>query len=234
MRIIFSQLQVATKQSSADMAGTLDDLAAPHGTLSIIANVAIPEMVRELGLPIDPAGSAVVDGKLAISFGSPFEFGISGRLTARGLRYRYDRLKVEDAEVRGNLTLSEDRVAIQGMTAQGLGANVTGQAALEHWRQLHVEGTIAGLDMRRAAGIVTDRPMAWNGILAGGFALDATLGQADTKARANLSINPSTGASGAPLQGHIDVSYDQAVGTIALGSSVVATLATRVELCGHS
>ncbi|MGH9593406.1 MAG: hypothetical protein ACRD5L_09975, partial [Bryobacteraceae bacterium] len=163
-RIMFSRLQIATKESSADLAGALEDMRAPHGTLSLTAKGAVAEMVRLLKLPIDPTGSAVLNGKLSVSFGPSFDFGITGRMTARGLRYRHERLKVEGAEVDGNIELNQDALVVRSMTAQVLGASIMGQAKLDHWRQLHLEGTIGGLDMRRAVGILTDRPVAWNGV----------------------------------------------------------------------
>jgi translocation and assembly module TamB len=116
------------------------------------------------------------------------------------------------------------------MTATALGANVAGQANLEHGQQFHLEGTIDGLDLRRGVGVVTDRPVAWSGTMAGTFSTDVTLGRRDAMARANLSVVPSSG--GMPIEGHLDAAYDQAAGTIALGSSSLATPATRVEVSG--
>jgi len=200
-RIVFSRLQLATKQSSADLAGTLDDIRSPHGTLSIIATGAVAELVRILKLPIDPAGSAVLDGKLSIAFGPPFDFGITGRLTAKGLRFRQDRLKIDGAEVRGDVTLSQDSLTLRNMTAQALGANVMGQLKLDHWRQLHVEGTIGSLDLRRTVGIMTERPVAWDGTLAGTFAVDTTLGRTNGVVQANMNIAPT--GRGASVQGQI-------------------------------
>ena len=89
---------------------------------------------------------------------------------------------------------------------------------------------MAGLDLRRAASLVTDRPVAWSGTMAGTLSADATVAKLDTKARANLTVVPST--AGMPIEGHLDVAYDQAAGTIALGSSSLATPATRLEVSG--
>jgi translocation and assembly module TamB len=146
------------------------------------------------------------------------------------LGYTQDRLKIRDAEVRGNLQLNRDRLTLEQMTAKALGANVAGRADLELGRQFHVEGMIDSLDLRGAAAILTDRPVAWSGTLAGTFSADTTVGQKDTMARANLSIVPAPG--GAPVEGHLDAAYDQAAGTVALGSSSFATPATRVEVSG--
>ena len=152
-----------------------------------------------------------------VAFDQPLTSILHGRVIARGLGYTQDRLKIRDAEVRGDLQLTRDRLTLRQMTAKVMGANIAGQANLEHGQQFHVEGTIDGLDLRRAASILTDRPVAWSGTMAGTFSTDATVGQRDAMARANLSIVPAPG--GTPVDGHLDVAYDQAAGTIALGSS---------------
>ena len=66
--------------------------------------------------------------------------------------------------------------------------------------------------------------------MAGTFSTDVTVGQPDAMARANLSIVSADG--GTPMDGHLDVAYDQAGGTVALGSSSFATPSTRVEVSG--
>jgi translocation and assembly module TamB len=229
-RIELPRVHVGTKESSADLSGTLDDPGAPHGTFAMKASVAVREAVRIFRLPIEPAGSASFDGQIAVAFTDPFTSSLRGRVIGRGLGYKQDRLKIQDAEVRGNLQFDRDRLTLNQMTAKALGADVVGMANLEQGRQFHVEGTVDGLDLRRAAAILTDRPVAWSGTMAGSFSTDATVGQRDSMARANLSIVPAAG--GSPVEGHLDVAYDQAAGTVALGSSVVATPATRVEVSG--
>ena len=192
-RIVLPRVHVATKESSADLSGVLDDPRTLHGTFAMKGNVAVREAVRIFGLPIEPTGSASFDGQVNVAFDQPLTSILQGRVIARGLGYTQDRLKIRDAEVRGELELTRDRLTLEQMTATVLGANVAGQANLEHGQQFHVEGTIDGLDLRQAATIFTDRPVAWSGTMAGTFSTDATVGQRDTMARANLSIVPATG-----------------------------------------
>jgi len=229
-RIVLPQVRVATKESSADLSGTLDDPRAPHGTFAMKANVAVREAVRIFRLPVEPTGSASFDGQVAVAFSDPFTSSLHGRVIARGLGYTQERLKIRDAEVRGDLQLTSDRLTLRDMTAQVQGAKIAGQANLEHARDFHIEGNIDGLDLRRAAAILTDRPVAWSGTMAGTFSADATLGRPDTRARANLDVRPAPG--GTAVEGHLEVAYDQAVGTVALGSSSFATAATRVGVSG--
>jgi len=229
-RIVLPRVHVATKESSADLSGTLDDPRAPHGTLAMKVNASVREAVRIFHLPVEPTGSAFFDGQVNVAFDQPLTSILHGRVTARGLGYTQDRLKIRDADVRGELQLSRDRLTLGQMTAKVMGAEIVGQANLEHGQQFHTEGTVSGLDLRQAAALLTDRPIAWNGTMAGAFSADATLGRSDAMARANLSITPIAG--GAPVEGHLDVTYDQAAGTIALGSSSLATPATRVDVSG--
>ena len=229
-QIRLPRVHVATRQSSADLSGTLEDPRNPHGTLAMKGNVSVPEAVRIFRLPIEPAGSASFDGQATVAFAEPFTSSLRGRVVARGLGYTQDRLKIRDAEVRGDLQLTRELLTLRQMTARALGANITGQAELVQGRQFHVEGTIDGLDLRQAAGILTDRPVAWSGTMAGTFSTDATIGRRDVMARANLGI--VSAPEGRPVEGHLDVAYDQAAGTVALGSSSLATPATRVEFSG--
>ena len=230
-RIILPRVHVATKESSADLSGSLDDPRAPRGTFAMRGNIAVREAVRTFRLPIEPAGSASFDGQVTVSFADPYSSSLRGKLVARGLGYTQDRLKIQDADVRGELQFNRDRLTLRQMTATAFGANIAGEANLEHGRQFHVEGTIDGLEMRRAAAIITDRRVPWGGVVAGSFSADATLGGRDTMARANLSITP-LGDGTTPVNGQVDAAYDQASGTVALASSSFATPATRVEVSG--
>lgn len=229
-RILLPKVHVATKESSADLSGILDDPRSPHGTFSMKANASVREAVKIFQLPIEPTGSASFDGKVNVAFDQPLTSILNGRVSVKGLGYTQDRLKIRDAELRGELLVTRDRLTLSQMTAQVMGANVAGQAALENGRRFHVEGTIEGLDLRSAAATLTDRSVPWSGTMAGTFSTDATVGQRDAMARINLAITPST--SGAPVEGHLDAAFDQSVGTVALGTSSFATPATRVEVSG--
>ena len=229
-RIVLPRVHVATKESSADLSGTLGDPKAPHGTFAMKGKVSVREAVRIFNLPLEPVGSASFDGQATVAFSDPFTSSLRGRVIARGLGYTEDRLKIRDAEVRGEMRLDRDRLTLNQMTAKVLGADVLGQAILENARQFHVEGNISGLDLRRAAIISTDRPIVWSGSMAGPFSADTTVGQRDTTARADLVIVPAP--DGVPVEGHLDVAYDQAAGTVALGSSFFATAATHLEVSG--
>ena len=229
-RIDFSRLHLVTGQSQADLAGFLTDLNTPRGTFTVKATVRSRDAVPLFSLPIDPIGSALFSGTLAVSFADGFEYTIAGRANARGLGYTNGRLKIQNADGSADLHWTPGQVILRGIAATALGSKITGQAVLARSRDFHFEGQFERLDVRTAANVLTDRPVAWSGTLAGSLNADAVLGQRRARVQTSASISPGSG--GIPLEGHVELSYDQQTGMILLGDSHVATPSTSLDLSG--
>ena len=229
-RVRLARFHWTTENATADLSGTLVDLRRPHGTLAVKASTSIREIIREFRIPIDPAGSTTFNGDLNISFEDGFDYSAHGQVTAQGLRYVQDLVRIENANLKANVEVSAAGARLQQITARVLGATVTGNARLDDWKQFQFAGNVAGLNLRQAVGMMTARPVPWNGTLAGTFETRVTLQQPNLIARASMEIAPAT--DGDPITGHVDVAYDQAQATVALGSSSVATAATRLEVDG--
>jgi translocation and assembly module TamB len=229
-RIDFSRLHLVTGQSQADLAGSLTDLDAPRGTFTVKAAVRARDAVPLFSLPIDPAGSALFTGTVAVSFADGFDYTIAGRANARGLGYANGRLKIQNAEANADLRWTPRQITLRGITATALGSKITGQAELAQSQNFHFEGRFEGLDVRAAASVLTDRPVAWSGTLAGSLNADAVLGQRRAKVQTSVSISPAS--NGTPLEGQVQMSYDQETGAIHLGESYVATPSSSLALSG--
>lgn len=230
-KINVTRLRVSTAESRADLTGSFTNLRRPRGDFNVKASASAREAVRFFAVPIDPAGSGTFDGKLNISFDVPFAFSMSGRAWAKGLGYHHDRVNIDGADVRGDMFLGLDKITLQNATLTALGATVNGQAALLHWRDFHAEGNLQGLPVQDAARIATDRPIPWHASLAGGFSLDASFAGPVARFQGNIGVYPSP-QEGEPIEGHLDVDYNQAAGTIVLGKSYLSTPATRVDFSG--
>jgi translocation and assembly module TamB len=229
-KIELTQLRIATRQSRADLSGVLNDPRAPHGTLSIKSSISIREAADFFQLPIGRNGSATFDGQLSVSFTDPFQFGMNGRMNARGLGYTRDRLKIEGAEAHAEVRLTPQKLTLNGIALKALGATVAGAAELDNWSRLHFDGNIGGLTVRDAARIATDRQIPWNGALAGGFSVDAVLGKPTAKVQVAVGIVPLAGAT--PVEGQIDAAYDQASGKLRLDNFHVATATSSLDASG--
>jgi len=171
-KIDILRMQVATRESRADVSGALTNLRWPRGTFTVKAAVSVSDAVKLFALPIEPKGSAVFDGKFYASFQKPFDFWMTGRAAARGLGYQRDRLKIENAEARGDLSVNLEGFTLQNATLNALGATINGQGSFTRWRDFHAEGNLQGLNLREVARIAADRAIPWNGTLAGGFSLE--------------------------------------------------------------
>jgi translocation and assembly module TamB len=229
-RIAFSQLRLSTKESRVDLTGEFRDLREPRGSFNVKANAAVRELVQTFSIPLEPTGSAALDGRLTVAFGDTPTFGVSGRINARGIGYVKDRVKVEKADVRGELRLGSEEVAVTNINASALGGHFAGSASLQHWKELRVDGKVDGLVVSQVAQLATDRALPWDGILAGDVSLSATVGQTNAKARVNMAISPATDSS--PVTGRINGAFDQTTGALSLDSSYLATEATRLDVAG--
>lgn len=229
-RLVITALDLSTSRSSVTLAGTLENPVSPHGMLSLRGRADIGEAVRMFSLPLEPAGSAELAGSLAVDFAQLSETSFSGNVNARGLAYASGKLRFRDATVRAAVDATLDRLDAKNVQAAALGARFTGSVTLAARKRVHVEGTIGDFAVSKAAALLTDRPLPWDGTLSGDVALDDTLGQADAVAHARLAISPAP--QGASIEGLIGADYNQQQGEISLDDSYVATPASRLDVSG--
>jgi len=225
--IEITALRLSTRSSHADLSGRLNDPQSPHGTLRVKAAISVGELAALFAWPVTRTGNAAFDGQISLSLDTA---AISGRVVARGIGYTRDRLKIEGADFTADVRLSPNRLALSAIRIHALDATIEGAAELKNWSQFHFDGNVGGLNVREAAAMVTPRTIRWNGTIAAGFALDATLGEPTAKLEASIAITPAAG--GTPLEGQIEATYDQAAGKVRLGNSHLATSATRLDVSG--
>jgi translocation and assembly module TamB len=229
-RIEIVRLHLATRDSHADISGVLTEPREPRGKLQVKAAMPVKDAIQIFGVPLPPAGSATFDGQIAVAFARPVEFAMSGRLNARGLAYRYEQLDVTGADLRADVQMGVDNLALNNVSIKAGGVGVKGSAKLAGWKKFHFGGDIEGVSLREAARVATGKAIPWNGTLAGAFQVDATVGERSTTVHAAVAITPA--AEGQRIEGHVDALYDQASGTIRLDSSRVATAASQLEMSG--
>jgi len=228
-KIDVQRLRVSTAESRADVTGALTNLRRPRGTFTVKASISAKEAVKAYVIPIEPTGMATFDGKMFISFDDPFAFTLNGHSSAKGLGLHHDRVRIDNADLRGDLALGLDKVTLQNATLTAPGGTVNGQASLTHWSEFHADGNLQGLDVREVVRVLTDKPAPWRATLAGGFSADASLARPAAKFQGNIGVYPGDEN---PIEGHLDINYDQVAGTLALGQSYLHTVSTRVDFSG--
>ncbi|MDP8989354.1 MAG: translocation/assembly module TamB domain-containing protein [Acidobacteriota bacterium] len=224
-RLALSSVNLALGSSRIDLSGELTNLKAPRGVFKAKAAFAVRDAVSLFSLPVASAGAANFDGDVNFSFANAFVYEVTGRIDARGLGYSQDRVRIQDAALNAALNLNPDRLTLRGLRGTVLGANVTGQAELEHWKDFHFDGNVDGLDARKVAATLTPRVLPWNGSLSGTLDVDAVLGERRTVVDASAAMQGQ-------ITGQLDIHYDQRAGTVNFGESRIATPATSLNLSG--
>jgi translocation and assembly module TamB len=232
-RIALPKVSIVDGSSRVELSGTLEDVIHPRGTFKMNATVQARDAVRTFNVPVKPVGSGTFNGTLKVAFVQPFEFSLEGRTTARGLAYAKDRLNIDNADTQWDLRVNQDGLTLTNGTVKALGAELHGNLSFSQWKKLKIEGTVDSLNAQRAAALVSNQALPWDGTLRGTFGLDSSVvagNMTGMVARADLSILPAGGKN--PLDGHVDVHYNQATGLIALGESYLATPSSRLNLSG--
>ena len=229
-RLTLSPVRIDVGGSRIDMTGSLTNLRAPQGTFKATAAIAVRDAVSLFSLPIAASGAADFDGDVAFSFAGGFDYTLTGKINGRGLGYTRDRLHIQNATASAALRMTPQQLSLRGINAAALGGNLTGEADLGRWKNFHFKGNFDGLGVRDALAVLTPRPIPWNGALAGTLEVDSVVGEPINKVHAVASITPA--GNGEPIQGQVDLHYDQQAGTVSFGDSRVATPASSVILSG--
>ncbi len=224
-RLALPSVQIAVGSSGIDLAGELTNLKAPRGEFKAKAAFAVRDAVSLFSLPVASTGTANFDGDLNFSFANAFDYVITGRIDARGLGYSQDRVRIQNATLSAAVNLNPDRLTLRGMQGTALGAKVTGQAELDHWKDFHFDGNFDSLDVRQAAATLTPRPLPWTGSLAGTLDVDAVVGE-------RRAVVDTEAAIQGQITGQLDIHYDQRAGIVNFGESRIATPATSLNLSG--
>ncbi len=236
-KIEISQMRLSTRESRAELNGTLTDVRSPHGVLSVKSTISVREAATLLPLPIARTGKAVFDGQLAVAFRELADFTLAGRANAQGLGYTNHGFTVQDATVRANVSLTRSRLDLNGITMVASGATITGAAWMLDWRDFHFDGNFDGLTLAEAAkfaGGRLSRPIPWTGNLAGRLTADGAVGQpiGQTNVKLHALVSLTRGAEGRGLEGQADVDYDEASGILRLDDAHISTAATRIDASG--
>jgi translocation and assembly module TamB len=145
-RIGITSAKLATGDSRAQISGTIDNLASPHGTFQYSAHVSLADISRILHVEELQRGSADVAGYAA--WQGSANFSASGKLHAYGVDYRDSTITLRGCRAdgilkadAGGIDLRDVRLSgnyVSRLTTVPVGGQVSG--ATLHGRQLELRG----------------------------------------------------------------------------------------------
>ncbi len=213
---------------------TLAGKASFHGTSEYLVNGALhaagvlfgPDphfMLRDLhadaGFNIDPRRIAVSGLRIAgLAMASltgtnrPLvPFPVSGRMETVVLRHQ--------------------TVEAGGIHLDTLDGTFEGKTQIADFQHVHVEGDVAGFDVRKMMRVYDGQSVPWDGAASGPMQLSVTFGNTSTlKVGGHMAISPA--GAGAAVSGSIQAAYDAASETLDLGTSTLSLPSTRLDFSG--
>ncbi|MGA3044424.1 MAG: hypothetical protein ABSF54_26920, partial [Bryobacteraceae bacterium] len=141
---------------------------------------------------------------------------------------------LEPFQVSGRMetvVIRQKTVDAGGIHLDALDGSFEGKTQIADFARVRVEGDVAGFDVRKMMRVYNGQSVPWDAAASGPVQLSVTLGNTSTlQLAARMAIAPA--ATGAPVHGSIDATYDAANETLDLGTSSLALPSTRLDFSG--
>lgn len=222
--------RIALGASSLEASGKLQD-AAGSGRLRFAAHLALGELGRLARLTARPAGNAAINGTASLD--GARNYLVEARVEAAGLSFQQGARRISNVSLASPVRFTPRRLDLPGFRINVIGAEITGNAALENFSRYTVNADLRHLDLHTAERALDGRSVAFAGVVSGPLAASGDTkvpGLRSLAARANLSIAPGRG--GVPVSGRLNATYDGAADNLAIASSYLALPHTRLAFDG--
>ena len=208
----------------------------PASDFGVSATLALSEFAQPLHIPIEHRGVVQFAGKVSLDLKDQFRYSVEGRVKARGLAIREGSVEIENATLDSQVVVTPSGLVLRRLTATALGGQFAGSGELAGFRKLSLEGTIRNVSTAKALMASAQQPLPYAGAANGPIRLTGELGQAgltQTVLKAAIVLTgdaPRTGQI--PVDGLLNVTWNQAAGTIELHESRLSTRSSSLDLSG--
>ncbi len=220
-------------KSEVEASGVIEDFASPHGTLGVKARLHPEDLNRLFRIPIANRGEVDFVGKTVFRFSPGFDWRIEGKASGHGLAYASKYVKLDNAKLSTSLSLRQNALVLTDLDLAALDGSFHGRLDIEDWKKLSINGEAKGFSVQALASLPVPRSSEVNGRASGPVQLHGFISRSgfrDVIANAKLTFSP--GQTGVPVQGFVDVTYDQRANVAILGSSSVDVGASHLEASG--
>jgi translocation and assembly module TamB len=226
-RLQITSAKVSTPGLRVDLSGELNDFAAPVIQTRYDGEISLAELGSILRLKSRQSGAVKIAGNLRYAGAS--DFLADGKLSGRNISYSAEGFKLSNASAASSFQAGPKTIELTRLTANLLGASVSGKAVIHEMDRYEITGQLANFDVAK----VSSSPLPYDGIASGPFNLSGRFSDrnfAHIAASAKLDISPAE--SGVPIHGAVDAKYDAGHGQIVLAPSYIAWPNTRLDLSG--
>jgi translocation and assembly module TamB len=230
-RLVIRKARLATPRSSAELAGTVENLLSPRGHLSVDARLWLAEVQSLAKLP--PSAQGVLRFAGEMSFAGRSDYLLAGSLSGRELSAKVAGMSFRDLSVTSRVSAAPEKIDLTRLSVWSKAGAFSGMLGIENSRRFRLEGELGDVSISGVASLRGMKPPPWNGTVSGPVTIEgawASGGPRDAKLAARLSIAPS--GEERPLEGLVELTLDQRAGTLEFAASHLATAASRLQFSG--
>ncbi|MGH9665895.1 MAG: hypothetical protein ACRD9L_15830, partial [Bryobacteraceae bacterium] len=231
-RVQVASARFGLKDSSVELSGPVTNLASPRADFDVKAALSLAELGGPLKLPVSPQGAVDFQGKASISLASA-DYSLTGSATGSGLGFRNASVRLNGLAFRAGVEYTPARIVLSALSATGLGATFMGRAEVQNLSVFRIEGSVKDAPAAAAVQAVIPKPFPWAGIVSGPVKLAGVFAKSGIRSlRLDSSLAIVRGSGGIPIDGAIQVSYDQSAAAVRFGDSHISTPSSSLELSG--
>ena len=231
-KISVLQAKLSTPESQINLSGSVDNLSQPHATFDANARASVKELNKNFSLGLESRGDVAFQGNGSVDF-TPFQYKLAGELKGNGLGYAYNKVAIRNITLASKLEMDPKRITLPDLQISALRGHFRGSAEVADFKKLDVHGTAKGFALRDIAQLGGRETGELSGTLDGTVRVDGVIGKRGLDgliAEAKMDITPGT--TGVPVQGNVQVRYDQRAGLVQLANSEVNIGSTHIGASG--
>lgn len=228
-RLLIEQASLAMPRSQIQVTGEMVNFRDPRLTFDVKAIGHMEELGKPLKVPIPPMGIVSFNGKVTYSSGESYQ--IKGAVAGKGLAFNQAGIRVNDIVLSGDMDLNKGGLWVRGVKLNALDGGFVGELELKEFRSYTVDGRIHGFTLASLARLRGVRNIPWGGRVAGPLKVTGSIGAAkDLQLKARLDVKQS--GRGIPVNGLVDVGFNERENVLTLGKSFLVTPASRIDVSG--
>jgi translocation and assembly module TamB len=226
-RLAVEKLHAALGESSVEASGEIRDFSAP----SIEGQYKASVLMRDIpGNPFEQ-GFGVVTGK--ISYAPQPGLRLTGDVELDQAAVRSGGVTVRAIRVRSPFLLTRESLKLASIVGSSSFGNWEGSGELRRWRDFEMEGTASDISLEVLQGVMLDTPYPWNASAGGALSVKGQItrqGVRHAMLQTQMRVSPADGEI--PVEGNIDLTWEQDSASLEFGSSSLVTPNSRVTFHG--
>ncbi len=220
-------------RSSAQISGNIVNFSAPRGTFEVTSHLFLAGLSKFVKLPVESRGDVVFNGKASVEF-TPYRYTLEGRINGHGLAYSSEELQLRNFAIVSGLNAAPGVIKLPSVDLTAENGHFRGSAFIDAAKRFHVSGNIGGFSVQQLASLQRQPAGELSGTVAGSIEVEGQVAREhveDLKAHGSLQLTPGT--TGVPVEGAVELNYDQRAGVVQLGNWNMVLGTTHLAASGN-